>query len=507
MQRSVALSPSQTSIPRAAGLSLTGLRRWALPAILILAAILRLSLLARPGLHPDEALYASWALRIADGSDPALLGVYVDKPPLQLYLLAGLFRLAGTPGGHFDFASLERLARLPGLIASLISIGLLHAVAARLYRRRTALLAAALLALSPLAVRLSPTLFTDPLLVMWTLLALWAALDRRAWLTGLAAGLAYATKQQAVLFLPLILAAPYALRITPYASRHLWRTLNGFALIATLVLWWDSLRWQWMPSYWDRSLTTYGGLTLLPLDGIPERLASWAELLGALFGSPLLTAGLALALPLTGLHAWRNRRSLAARFDLILLLFSAGYLLLHILGSFAPWDRYALPLAPIAALLLARGLTLFWQKRSRVAQIVVALLLALGLSQAAWLSMAGPLPAGNATAYDSLPALSAHLAASPPAGAVLYHHWLGWHYNFYLYNQPFDLRWWATPDDLAGKAAATDAAQLIAFPDCRDPQPVQTALNRAGLQLVPDWQFRHADGSPSLTLYRIEAGP
>ena len=181
--------------------------RWGLAVVLLAGLALRLGLLSRPGLHPDEALYASWALRIAEGRDPALLGVLVDKPPLFLYLLAGLFRLAGHAGANTaDLAGLVAAGRLAAVGASLVSLVLLWAVARQVYGRRAALLAVALFAVSPLAARLSPTLLTDPWLVLWMLLGLWAGLKGRSWLTGLACGLAYATKQQAVLLIPLILA-------------------------------------------------------------------------------------------------------------------------------------------------------------------------------------------------------------------------------------------------------------------------------------------------------------
>ena len=91
-----------------------------------------------------------------------------------------------------------------------------------------------------------------------------------------------------------------------------------------------------------------------------------------------------------------------------------------------------------------------------------------------------------------------------PASAILYHHWFGWHYGFYLANAPVDLRYWESPTDLAAKAA-TDRSeqQLIAFPAGRDRLGVQQALTSAGLRLQPELTVLHKDGAVSVTLYRI----
>lgn len=542
MQRILVFPPTGQARTGAAAWPRSKLWRWALPALLLIGLGLRLALIARPGLHPDEALYASWALRIADGSDPALLSVYVDKPPLWLYLLAGLFRLAGIRPGVAtapDFDNLVILGRLAGVAASASSLLLLHDIARRVYGRPVALLATALYAVSPLAIGLSPTLFSDPLLVLWLLLGLWAALGRRAWLTGMACGLAYATKQQAVLLIPLVVAVfvlshhrspitdhgsriPYhASRITCHASRSLWRFLDGFLLVCVLVTWWDSLRWPWLPSFWDRSLATYGGIALAPLADLGPRLLVWGELLAQSAGSPLLAVALAVSLPAVGwsaLRQWRRRSgaaetpafAFASRFDLLLLAFIATYLLLHLLLNFAPWDRYALPLAPLLALLLARGLGRLAEadrlRLTRSQRRLLGLVLAISLFHAAWLGVSGRLPAGDARAYEGAAPLASYLRATQPAGAALYHHWLGWHYQFYLYDSPLEQRWWESPADLAAKAAGdvTDfPAQLIAFPAGRDETPVRQALAAAGLRLEPQWLHRRSDGSLSLSLYTI----
>jgi len=154
-------------------------RKWGLALVLLSAlaagAWLRWPVLAVNRFHEDEALYSTWALQVADGIDPWLERVLVDKPPLLPYLLAGLFRLLGPS---------EVVARLPGLIAGLGSILCLYGLARRLYGERTALLAAWLLALSPFHISLSGTAFTDPVMVFWVLASLWAAAARRLPLAG-----------------------------------------------------------------------------------------------------------------------------------------------------------------------------------------------------------------------------------------------------------------------------------------------------------------------------------
>jgi 4-amino-4-deoxy-L-arabinose transferase-like glycosyltransferase len=499
---------------------------WPALAVLVVGMVLRGLLLDRPGLHPDEALYASWALRIADGSDPALLRVYVDKPPLVLYLLAGLFRLAGFDGLTLpDAPRLILAGRLAALLASGASLALLWLMARRVYGPRVALGALALIALSPLAVRLSPTLFTDPWLTLWILLGLWAALARRPWLAGIACGLAYATKQQALLFAPLLLAVfllnayrPMAptLAQTVSTSRLTWRWLNGCALVAVVVLWWDSLRWQWMPSYWERSAQTYGGVALALDAGLPHRLAQWGELLAYGFGWPLW---LALAVLITWALLRRRGRLVAALsgihwFDGLLLVFSVSYLLLHVATNLAPWDRYLLPLLPLLALLLARGATWAWdavfdraQPAGRTGWAMTASVagLALGLLYAGCTASFVDLPLGDGGAYDGAQQVAAHVRIAEPSGAILYHHWLGWHYNFYLYDAPVELRWWQDPIDLARKAAANPGQrQLIAFPAGRMQEDMRAALAASGLALSPVLVAADAHGAPSVTLYRIE---
>ena len=92
--------------------------------VLGIGALLRVTLISGYRFHPDEALYATWARLIATGKDLWLAQQLVDKPPLNLYILAGLF---GTLGAS------EEIARIPNILFSLASIALLYDIATALY--------------------------------------------------------------------------------------------------------------------------------------------------------------------------------------------------------------------------------------------------------------------------------------------------------------------------------------------------------------------------------------
>jgi hypothetical protein len=165
---------------------------WALVAV---GAGLRLSLIVGQRFHGDEAIYGYWAQLVASGQDPLLISVPLDKPPLFIYLLAGVFRLLGPT---------EVAARLINQAASVAAVPLTYWLGRRLYTRQAALMAAAMMALSPFNILFAPTAFTDPFMVALILAAMALAADGRCGWAGLLAGLAVATKQQGLFFVPLI---------------------------------------------------------------------------------------------------------------------------------------------------------------------------------------------------------------------------------------------------------------------------------------------------------------
>lgn len=492
-------------------------------AILGLGTLARLAPLGLQRFHEDEALYSSWSLRIASGEDMWLAGIPVDKPPLFFYLQAGAFALLGPS---------ETAARLPSLVASVASIGLLYLLARRLYGQHTALTAAALLAASPFAISFAPTAFLDALLMMWVLMACLAA-GRGHWgWAGALLGLAGATKWEGVTFVPLAVGVGLCLppgRPSYPIVRRLLRTAVGLLAVAALVWGWDLARLQ--PSILWRLRANYGGLTLAPLEMWGERFRGWVTLLCYTFYHPWLNgiflAGLfpLLLADLRDLVKTPPLNRDGSPVDLLLFGFLALFLAALTLLRIPVWDRYLLALVPLGCLLLARVLWL--PSRFLPRSNETGFLFSIRAGQASWvlsilvtalLLFTLPLPLRDAAAgrfpiggdhgtYQGIKQVVAYFRGHVMGGAILYHRWLGNHYRFYMYRFPYAFRWWQTPDELAQDAgAAVDVERWIVFPDWQDEEPARSALSAKGLRLTPrHWTYRD-DGSSSFTIYQIE-GP
>jgi 4-amino-4-deoxy-L-arabinose transferase-like glycosyltransferase len=541
-----------------------------LALLIAVGAALRLAPIGANRFHEDEALYSFWALQITTGRDPILDHSPVDKPPLFIYTLALCFKLFGPS---------EVAARLPSELASAASIALLYYLAWRLYGRAVATLAAILMALSPFNILFAPTAFTDPLMVAWVLAALCLATKGHVGWCGLMLGLAAATKQQGLLFVPLAIViatrrfVPLPLPLcspTPPHPRTLLKEglffALGFLAVMAPVAWWDSLRWQLQPNYFEQSLISYGGLAFVDPAQLVERLGDWAEILHYITASPFLNVLLLVGLPCLLLYGlgWRglpksarlfgqglrpdvNVRAERAKpygltfspwrglcpfsmgvqphafFDVVLSAFVIIYLLGHWVLSFNVWDRYLLGLVPFLLILLAR---ILWLASGALASILPSLrgrgrgrvdshhrafltvvLLAVTLTGPALTAASSGYPiGGDHGAYDGIEAVADYFRDSVPAGSILYHHWLGWHYSFYLFDFPLVLRWYPSPEELAEDARQVDDAQrYVVFPSEKLTAEARDALAEAGLGLHGVYSAYGRDGSISFTVYRIEA--
>jgi hypothetical protein len=508
--------------------------------VLALLAVVLLSLnpLAMLPLHHDEALYATWALEIVSGRDPWLILTPIDKPPLFIYTVAGAMKLLGVS---------PTIARLPGLLATVITIGLTFQLGQSLYSREVGLLAAWLTALSPFTILFAPTAFTDPLLVMLILAGCLAAARGRPGWAGICLGLAIATKQQGVFFVPLVmvlligrtrrasvandgLASRYWLCFTPQAARFSpfhppARLLAALFLTLLPLLVWDLMRAPASTEFLEHSLANYGGLTG-DVASFSWRWRNFVWLLSYATGSPVLNGIFLIGLPLLLLFGgWKKRgtedreqKALPLAADLIFFFFSLLFLLGHALLSFQVWDRYLLGLIPLLALLLARVLLLPWLVLKRnwlhgqpgLVQpawlglgLALVVLLGLTLARPVQDAVNGRYPLGShSQALSGIEQIVAYLQGQVGANTTLYHRWLGTHWRFYLWGYPYDLQYWGSPQELAARARP---GHLIAFPAWRSDTEARLALAQAGLALHELVRAYHPAGYPSIILYQVEA--
>ncbi len=473
-----------------------------LPLLLItgLTAVLRAPGLFANSFQADEALFATWAREIAIWRDPLLQMQPIDKPPLLFYLQALFYPL---------FGPVEFAARWPNWIASLLLVPLTGVLAWKLYRRPgTAVLAAALIALFPLSIQFSPTVFTDPLLTFLLITGCTVVAGQKPGWAGLFFGLALITKYQAMLFLPLLVGLGWAMG---WCWRHWFRGYAGLLLPVGLFFAWAMARTGSF-ALWQTQISNFGGVRLSWSWEIWRRFWDWVALWQTAV-SPLIFFLLISA------TAWflfqhlrptqtcqvssaagnvrRNRpdRSQADRFILIFIL---GYGLFHWLWAIPAWDRYLLPLLPLMALLLARAYgdllahlpaaAPVWQVRG------VLVILALVLVSASWSARNGRYPLGSFPQADLGAAEVAAALADAPYGTVLYDHWFSWQWRYHLFDKRVFVSWFPHGDALAADLAAfaqDGSPRYLALPNTAVAQPIIRTVQEAGFGLTAVTQSDH----------------
>lgn len=536
MLRPLAVIPwrGPASLPLPRGLSAARGYALGLVGMTLTGLALRLILLARFPLREDEALYASWALH-ALHEDPHFLTVWPDKPPLFLWLLAGLFSLTGPSAAA---------ARWLSVAASVLMIPVVAAGARRLWGSPAAGQAAGLLyALNPFAISFAATVYTDSWLVLFGTLALVMALRGRALWAGVWLGAAVMTKQQGLLYLlpvsalvciwavgsreigsrgrgPSLVLGRVRSASVSYCLLSIAYCLLGLAVVVLPILWWDSTRWAVAPSPWDLATRTYAPLTLAAPALWGARSAAWGELVWYLAASPAvwLAASLCFFWSLRPLFffgpcgtqgskkIWRSLRlNLSAVADVppavwIVLGWGVGYLLLHVFTTVQVWDRYLLPLAPVWVWAPA------WPV-SRLTRASFSTTLAVPLTILLTIGTLSLIPPASAAGRGALPIGGDHgdyagleeamaWVERQPGPQVLYHQTLGWQARFYLYDAirqgKVELRWFSSPVYLADNAAKTPYPPLVLIlPDWAAPSDLALHLAMRGLSLRTELRAGH----------------
>jgi uncharacterized protein (TIGR03663 family) len=340
-------------------------------AVLAVAAWLRFDGLGDPPMQADEATGARFAAQILEGPAPRFDPSHFHGPVLWL-AGASAARAAGEDGWTELTAS--TLRSIPAS-AGLLVVGLALA-SFPLVGRRASLLAAAFLAVSPVAVHYSRIFVHEPLLaaalagallssaVWWNRPSWWPAAACGAFL-----GLAAATKESFVLVPASWAVAALVLKLRPAVTgRRLAASAGAFLVVACAVfaLFQTSLFAdpealpRYAATYWSYQLGDghekppgyYAALLLAP--SFHGRLVWW-------FGAPFLLAASAFFAPSPG------RARTAAKFLVIAAVVHLA--VLSLLPYKTPW----LLLGPSLELSAAAGFSLAaWMAAGRVSWMVAA---------------------------------------------------------------------------------------------------------------------------------------
>ncbi|MFI7635098.1 ArnT family glycosyltransferase [Nonomuraea sp. NPDC049400] len=223
--------------------------RWARPAmwgVLALAAFLYTWALGQNGYantYYAAAIYSgtqSWKAFFFGALDSGSF-ITVDKPPLALWVM-------GLSARVFGFGTWSML--LPQAVAGVAAVGLVHSAVRRALGTRPiahvgALVAATVLALTPITVAINRDNNPDTILVLLLVAAAWFCLEavrtgrmRALLVTALLVGLAFNTKMlQAYLVVPAF-AAVYLIAAPGRPLRRLGHLLAAGATLVAASAWW-----------------------------------------------------------------------------------------------------------------------------------------------------------------------------------------------------------------------------------------------------------------------------
>ncbi len=469
-------------------------------ALLLLAAVIRFHALGQDiRFHPDEALFVTFARQAAVQGDWLLHGS-LDKPPLTIYVNAlalTAFGITPLPNGVLTLNNHvgEFAARVPGVFASLLLLAVIFALAKRLYPldSRTWHTASLLITVSPLAVAFSATAFTDGLMLLCVVTSLLMA-SRRSWLwAGMWLVFGFWCKQQALLYLPLVVI------VCLICERRIGRKIAmknrlsfTLTLVAGIVLLfvWDSARGQ-DTSLWTLATVNNDPGRLVRVDELLPRLAQWWQYGQYVLGAGVVTAVLGFTAAAGFVHHRRVSHSRKNWIDITLASYIVVYMVIHGLIAINIYDRYLLPILPLIVLLIARGINALGANvfSQRTQQIIMAALLLICLPTA-WIASEDKLPiGGDGGQHNGIEQVTDYLN-SQRLGAIIYDHWLGWELGYYMGTWSDKRRvYYPAPQALADDALlqADVAPRYFVVPAWADAAEWLNALRRANFTVAKSY--------------------
>jgi 4-amino-4-deoxy-L-arabinose transferase-like glycosyltransferase len=345
---------------------LQALRRYPLPALLVLALLLGLAFQGTRGLwEPDEGRYTNVALQMLGTGDFISLrrnseALHFTKPPLTYWAIAASVGVLGRN---------EWAVRLPMALAFALTVGLVFGLGKRFVPERP-WLPALIYATSPVPFLAANTVNTDTVLTAMETLAMFCYVQarfgdgRRAWIDAMWAvfGLAFLTKGPPAL-LPLA-----AIVVFHWLHRGRYRLLRpaGFLAFAAIGFGWFAIVIQRHPGLLDYFLghELYARVATDKLQRFPQWYGPFLVYVPTLLLGSL--PWLALCLGKLRIRPWNAMpeplRLLCLWFGLPLLIFSL---------SRSRLPLYVLPLFVPLSLLLARALSAW--RWNRIGQALLGL--------------------------------------------------------------------------------------------------------------------------------------
>jgi hypothetical protein len=235
------------------------------------------------------------------------------------------------------------------------------------------------------------------------------------------------------------------------------------------------------------------------------------------FFGPIVGLLLLVGIVLLASHALtRAARTRSAALDLLLIAYAIGFLALHWLLAFPVWDRYLLPLVPVASVLFGRAtawlagrapysrsqITIMLRRPTMIYGAITLVMLPYTIG-----ATRSELPiGGDHGPHDGIDRVAAYLRGAP-IGSVVYDHWLGWEFGFYLWDAPVYRAYFDTPADLARDlhVFGRTSTRYLVLPAGEPSDKIARAIGAEGFGLAAALTTTNRLGGMSFTVYRIVA--